>query len=69
VDLNFTVAPMDGNWEIGVYARDLTDEKVWIGAGQNNFQSRTIRLDYDPGTVTTERGRRVGVQFNYLFGN
>jgi iron complex outermembrane receptor protein len=69
VDLNLTVTPENADWEIGVYARDLTDQQVWVGAGQNNFQSRTVRLDYDPGSVTRDRGRRVGVQFNYYFGN
>ena len=68
VDLEFSVGPVDGNWDIGLYARDLTDEKVWIGAGQNNFQSRTARVDYDPGSVTTDRGRRIGLQLNYRFG-
>ena len=66
-DLNFSFGPTDGNWDIGVYARDLTDEKLWLGAGQNNFQSRTILVDYDAGSVTTDRGRRVGLQFNYYF--
>lgn len=69
LDAQFTVSPLDGNWNVGLYARDLTDERVWVGAGQNNFQSRTLLLDHDPGGVTAERGRRVGVQFNYFFGN
>jgi len=69
VDLNFVVGPVDGNWEVGLYARDLTDERNVLGGGQNNFQSRTLNVDYDAGSRTIERGRRVGVQFNYYFGS
>ena len=68
-DLNFAVGPVDGNWEIGLYARDITDEQNVLGGGQNNFQSRTVNVDFDAGSRTIERGRRVGVQFNYYFGN
>jgi iron complex outermembrane receptor protein len=68
-DVNFSVGPEDGNWQIGVYVRDLTDERNFLGGGQNNFQSRTVRpRTYDPGSVTQDRGRRIGVQFNYNFG-
>ena len=68
LDVNFAVGPVDGNWEIGIYGRDLTDERVWIGAGANSFQHRTTTLTHNPGTVTAERGRRVGIQFNYYLG-
>lgn len=68
VDLNLTMGPTDANWELGFYARDLTDERVWISAGASSFQHRTRRVDHDAGVVTAERGRRVGVQFNYFFG-
>jgi len=68
IDAMFSVSPSDGDWEVGLYARDLTDEQNYLGGGQNNFQSRTLRIDYDPGSVTRDRGRRVGVQFNYFFG-
>ena len=68
IDAMFAVSPTDGDWELGLYARDLTDEQNYLGGGQNNFQSRTLRVDYDPGSITRDRGRRVGVQFNYFFG-
>lgn len=68
IDVLFSVGPASGNWDVGLYARDLTDQKNWLGAGQNNFQSRTLRVDQDPGSVTQDRGRRIGVQFNYRFG-
>lgn len=68
VDLNLTMGPTDANWELGFYARDLTDERVWISAGASSFQHRTRRVDHDAGVVSAERGRRVGVQFNYFFG-
>jgi hypothetical protein len=31
IDLRFALAPTDGNWEIAVYGRDVTDERVTIG--------------------------------------
>ena len=68
LDVRFAVAPEDGDWQLALYARDLTDERVAYGAGQNNFQSRTRRIDHDAGSYTADRGRRVGIQFNYFFG-
>ena len=68
LDARFAVGPRDGNWQLALYGRDLTDERVAYGAGLNNFQSRTGLLDHDAGSYTADRGRRVGVQFNYFFG-
>jgi outer membrane receptor protein involved in Fe transport len=68
VDALFAVAPQSGSWQVGLYARDLTDERVAYGAGQNNFQSRSGLIDHDAGSYTADRGRRVGIQFDYFFG-
>ncbi len=68
LDARFGVGPEEGNWQIALYARDLTDERVPYGVGVRNFQSRTRRIDYDAGAYTADRGRRVGIQFNYFFG-
>ena len=70
VDLRFAVAPVDGNWEVALYGRDLTQELgLKIGGGGRTFQSRTRAPDYDAGGVTYERGRRYGLQFSYFMGN
>jgi outer membrane receptor protein involved in Fe transport len=68
LDVRFAVGPESGNWQLALYARDLTDERVAYGAGLNNFQSRTRLIDHDAGGYTADRGRRVGIQFNYFFG-
>jgi outer membrane receptor protein involved in Fe transport len=68
LDARFAVGPEDGDWQIALYARDLTDERVPYNAGARNFQSRSRLIDYDAGAYTADRGRRVGIQFNYLFG-
>jgi outer membrane receptor protein involved in Fe transport len=68
LDARFAVAPRDGDWQIALYARDLTDERIAYGAGVNNFQSRSLLIAHDAGSYTADRGRRVGVQFNYFFG-
>jgi outer membrane receptor protein involved in Fe transport len=68
LDVRFAVAPDDGNWQVALYARDLTDERVAYGSGVRNFQSRTRLIDYDAGAYTADRGRRVGIQLNYFFG-
>ena len=70
VDLRFAVAPTDGNWEIALYGRDMTNNLgLKIGGGGRTFQSRTRALDYDAGGVSFERGARYGVQFGYFMGN
>ena len=70
VDLRFAVAPVDGNWEVALYGRDLTRELgLKIGGGVRTFQSRTRAADYDAGGIAYERGRRYGVQFSYFMGN
>ncbi|MGD8325095.1 MAG: TonB-dependent receptor [Gammaproteobacteria bacterium] len=67
VDLRFGIQPADGNWEVAVYGRDITDEKTFIGAGAVDFQSRTLLVDYDAGGGTPSRGARYGVQLRYFF--
>lgn len=70
VDLRFAVAPTDGNWEIALYGRDMTnDVGLKIGGGGRTFQSRTRAPDYDAGGISYERGARYGVQFSYFMGN
>jgi iron complex outermembrane receptor protein len=67
LDLRFGIEPADGNWEVAIYGRDVTDEATWIGGGAIDFQSRTLLVDYDAGGGTPSRGARYGVQFHYFF--
>jgi outer membrane receptor protein involved in Fe transport len=67
VDLRFGIQPADGNWEVAIYGRDVTDEQTFIGAGAIDFQNRTLLVDYDAGGGTPSRGARYGVQLRYLF--
>jgi len=69
LDLRFAIAPVQGNWEIAFYGRDVTDERV-ASAGPASFQSKSRdQTIYDAGSLGRERGARYGVQLNYLLGN
>ena len=68
VDLRIGLAPRDGRWEAALYGRDLTDERLTLGA-QPDFQHKSADPTlYDAFGNTRERGRRYGIQFNYNFG-
>ena len=69
IDLRLAFMPGDGDWEIAIYGRDVTDEMLQVGGGERNFQSRSVDFVYDTGGRTYERGARYGVQFGYFFGN
>jgi outer membrane receptor protein involved in Fe transport len=68
IDLRFALAPTDGNWEIAVYGRDVTDERVTIGWAPD-FQHKSTAPIYDAGGIARERGARWGIQGNYFFGD
>lgn len=74
IDLRLALAPERANWEVALYARDLTDEAAHIGGLQSAFFSQTnARNDtdvslYGVGGKTFERGRRVGLQASYFLG-
>jgi hypothetical protein len=68
IDLRFALAPADGNWEIALYGRDVTDERVTIGWAPD-FQHKSTALIYDAGGIARERGARWGIQGNYFFGD
>jgi hypothetical protein len=61
--------PLGGQWEIALYGRDITDERLKIGNTgdfQNKTQDQTI---FDTGGNARTRGSRWGIQGSYYFGN
>jgi outer membrane receptor protein involved in Fe transport len=69
VDLRLGLSPMDGRWEVALYGRDVTDERLTVGA-QPDFQHKTSDPTlYDAFGNTRERGERYGAQFTYRFGS
>ena len=68
VDVRLAFAPASNAWELALYGRNITDERVRVG-GAGNFQSRSSDLTYDAGGATLLRGARWGVQGSYFFGN
>jgi outer membrane receptor protein involved in Fe transport len=68
LDLRFALTPVDGQWEVALYGRNITDEAIAIVSGENNFHSRTLALDYDAAGGSIDRGARFGVQLSYFFG-
>ena len=70
VDLRFALAPADADWEFAVYGRNVTDNRRFAGFSSGDFMSRSRDLIFDGGDyVAFERERRIGLQFNYFFGN
>ena len=61
VDIRLAFAPASNAWELALYGRNITDERVRVG-GAGNFQSRSSDLVYDAGGATLLRGARWGVQ-------
>ena len=74
LDLRVALAPERGNWEVALYARDLTDEAAHVGGLQSGFFSTTIGTSnsdvhlYGVSGKRFERGRRVGLQASYFLG-
>jgi iron complex outermembrane recepter protein len=68
VDLRLGLTPTNGNWEVALYGRDVTDERLTVGS-QPDFQQKTSDPTlYDAFGNTRERGARYGAQFSYRFG-
>ena len=73
-DLRVALAPPDGNWEVALYGRDITDEEAHVGGLQSGFfnQTRGTSLSdvhlYGVGGRRFERGARWGLQASYNFG-
>jgi outer membrane receptor protein involved in Fe transport len=68
LDLRVAVGPASGEWEIALYGRDVTDERLQIGWAPD-FQNKSTALIYDAGGLALERGARWGIQGNVFFGN
>ena len=66
IDLRLALSPLEGNWEVAVYGRDVTDERLQT-QDAFEFLSKSNDLIYDAGGVGRERGARYGVQFRYTF--
>ena len=66
VDLRLALAPVDGRWEVAIYGRDVTDERLQT-QDAFEFLSKSYDTVYDAGGVGRERGTRYGVQVRYAF--
>ena len=66
IDARLSIAPIDANWELAIYGRDLTDERVRY-QGNTDFQSKSLDLVYDADGTSRDRGRRFGIQGLYRF--
>ena len=61
-DVRASLAPSSEKWELALYVRDLTDERVTF-AGLTDFQSKSLDPTiYDAEGVIQDRGRRIGLQ-------
>ncbi len=69
IDLRLAISPPDGSWEVALYGRDVTDERVQTGGAFDLVQRSTDPNVYDGGGVQRERGARWGLQGSYFFGN
>ena len=66
IDLRLTIGPMEGNWEVALYGRDVTDERRQH-TNAYSFLSRSLAPVFDANGVGRERGARYGVQLRYFF--
>lgn len=66
VDLRLALTPADGNWEVAIYGRDITDERLQT-QDAFEFLSKSYDTVYDAGGVGRERGTRYGIQMRYAF--
>ena len=69
MDIRFGVRPVSGNWEVALYGRNLTDERVLMGSPSfGAFASGSTDLVHDGGAaIVGQRGRYYGVQFGYFY--
>ena len=66
MDLRLALSPVDGNWELAVYGRDVTDQQR-THSNAYLFLSKSLDLIHDANGVGRERGSRAGVQLSYSF--
>ena len=66
IDLRLAIVPMEGNWEVALYGRDVTDERRQH-TNAYSFLSRSLAPVFDANGVGRERGARYGVQLRYFF--
>ena len=66
LDLRLAIAPGNGQWEVALYGRDVTDEQRTI-SNAFQFLSKSRDLVFDGGGPGRDRGARYGVQLSYLF--
>ena len=66
VDLRLAIAPPDAKWEVAIYGRDLTDERLQH-SDAFEFLSKSQDLIFDANGVGRERGTRVGAQVRFFF--
>ena len=69
IDVRLSISPPNGQWEVALYGRDITDERLKVG-GAGSFQSKTLDQTLHDGNGTARtRGSRWGIQGSYFFGN
>lgn len=69
LDLRLGFSPPNSNWEIALYGRDVTDERLKVG-NTGDFQNKSIdQTIFDAGGNARQRGSRWGIQASYSFGN
>jgi iron complex outermembrane recepter protein len=68
-DVRFGLRPTDANWEIALYGRDITDERLVVGGASDFQQKSNDRLAHNGGGYARERGARWGLQATYFVGN
>ncbi len=66
IDVRLAFAPMDANWEVALYGRDITDERIRYQQN-TDFQSKSLDLVYDATGSSRDRGSRWGIQGLYRF--
>lgn len=69
LDVRLAISPADRNWEVALYGRDITDERVQTGGAFDLMQHSTDLTVYDGGGIQRARGARWGLQGSYFFGN
>ena len=59
LDLRLAIAPENGQWEVALYGRDVTDERR-TNSNSFRFLSGSRDLIHDAGGPGRERGARYG---------
>ncbi|MBN1240819.1 MAG: TonB-dependent receptor [Gammaproteobacteria bacterium] len=68
-DVRLGFSPPDSNWEVALYGRDITDQRLVV-AGASDFQQKSNdRLSHNGGGIARDRGARWGIQATYFLGN